>query len=467
MTDMKEQYSAKQTAAMKARVRRMRAQYRRRLTAAIIIFFILGIVAGVFAHRWFVGRTPDAVQPADVAAATPELWTDATQPTPEAWAMNDNEDEDLEEDIFPEGDEDADTGAELDAFPEVSEGEADEDEADQEVAAAPAEPEEEEAEETEAEANAAEAEPEEAEAEPEETEAEPEETEAEPEETEAEPEETEAEPEPEAEEAAAEPAESQDKSSEDVPEYNPEGDVPAEYLNMPDENGVVEAEEGESLTNYGPQVVAIVPYGESFTYSTEIDADGNARVEASDAPYETVSFTQTMKSFMRPTDFANKYSTQYKLQGDEAGAGFELVLNDYTGQAAIVPQNVIDVSLRSESGNTVERGYQLMDAEIAGNYGVALTTNTPRMRQDPDDTVPAGERRARAGARSGVSHPPAWHQERRGPGHAEPADRAGLPDRQRGRHLRPQDRGRHQGGPGGLWAGADRHRRQRLPAEAV
>ena len=62
---MKEQYSAKQTAAMKARVRRIRAQYRRRLTAAIIIFFILGVVAGVFAHRWFVGRTPDAVS-ADV-----------------------------------------------------------------------------------------------------------------------------------------------------------------------------------------------------------------------------------------------------------------------------------------------------------------------------------------------------------------------------------------------------------------
>ena len=122
-----------------------------------------------------------------------------------------------------------------------------------------------------------------------------------------------------------------------------------------------------------------MPYGESFTYSTQIKADGNARVEATDGPYETLSFTQTMKSFMRPTDFANKYSTQYKLQGNEAGAGFELMLNDYTGEATIVPQNVIDVSLRSESGNTVERGYQLMDAEIAGNYGVALTTNTPKM----------------------------------------------------------------------------------------
>jgi peptidoglycan hydrolase-like protein with peptidoglycan-binding domain len=55
------------------------------------------------------------------------------------------------------------------------------------------------------------------------------------------------------------------------------------------------------------------------------------------------------------------------------------LLNDYTGEATIVPQNVIDVSLRSESGNTVERGYQLMDAEMGGNYNVALNTNVPQM----------------------------------------------------------------------------------------
>ena len=128
-----------------------------------------------------------------------------------------------------------------------------------------------------------------------------------------------------------------------------------------------------------PQVIAIVPYGESFTYTTQIRADGSARLEATDEPFETISFTQTMKDYMRPSDFAAKYSTQYKLQGNEAGAGFELVLNDYVGGSVIVPQNVIDVSLRSESGESTERGYQLMDAEIAGNYGIALTTNTPKM----------------------------------------------------------------------------------------
>ena len=138
-----------------------------------------------------------------------------------------------------------------------------------------------------------------------------------------------------------------------------------------------DAEAQAQAAGYGPQVVAIVPYGESFTYTTEINAEGNARVEATDEPYETVCFMQTMKDYMRPTDYAAKYATQYKLQGDEAGASFELTLMDYTGTATIIPQNVVDVGLRSESGNTVEHGYQLMDAEIYGKYGIALSTNTP------------------------------------------------------------------------------------------
>ena len=362
--DMKEQYSPKQTAAMKARIRRMRVQQRRRLVVAIIIFFILGVLAGVFGYRWLNGNSADVTPqaaPAETVQATqaPEA---EPEPTPEAWAMPESDGEDA--DIFPEDGEPAqsDTRAEQEAFPEV--GADTEDEA---VEAAFAE-------EEAAIANA-------------ETEAEPE---AEPQGEAAQ--ENEAEPEGEAQSdagrgeplgsAAAQPEATAvpDLPSNQVPEYNfDESEVPAEYLTLPDENGIIEAEEGQALTSYGPQVVAIVPYGESFTYTTEINADGNARVEASDAPYETVSFTQTMKSYMRPTDFANRYATQYKLQGDEAGAGFELILNDYTGEATIIPQNVIDISLRSESGDTVERGYQLMDAEIAGNYGIALTTNTPKM----------------------------------------------------------------------------------------
>ena len=382
-------YSPKQTAAMKARVRRLRAQYRKRMIAAVIIFFILGLVAGIFAYRWYASKSADLVEkaaPAVTAKVEEEVTPEPVQ-TPDAWAMpeDDGEPSGDGELIFPEDEEpQADTGAELDAFPEVQP------ETDTEAEPAPDEG----GAEAQAQSNEAAAEPEagqEAETEPEaesEPQAKPEgeavaETgspaplapvTASPEEGEAEaPAEGEAEPES---DATAAP----DMSSEDVPEYNPEeAEVPGDYLTVPDEHGVLEAEAGQALASYGPQVVAIVPFGESFTYTTEINADGNARVEATDAPYETISFTQTMKNFMRPTDFANKYSTQYKLQGDEAGAGFELILNDYTGEATIVPQNVIDVSLRSESGDAVERGYQLMDAEIAGNYGIALNTNTPKM----------------------------------------------------------------------------------------
>ena len=367
----------KQTAAMKARVRKLRAQYKRRVTAAAIVCFILGCVAGAFAFRWYVNSNPD--RNVDPAAAM-------VTPAPET--AEDEGDPVAEQDAFPEVDKAAEDGEDGDViFPEDdSEEKADKDE----EASSEKAGEEEKAEETEevkatkkpkktakpeatkkpkktAKPEVTEApeifpedEPEEeTEAEAEETKADSEETGAEAEEAKAEAEEAEAgEPEAETEQAEAEESMAEESVEETEAESTPEPEP---------------AKPGE------PQVIAIVPYGESFTYTTQINADGSARVEAGDEPFETVSFTQTMRTYMRPTDFAAKYSTQYKLQGDEAGAGFELVLNDYTGEAPIVPQNVVDISLRSESGNSIERGYQLMDAEIAGNYNVALNTNVPQM----------------------------------------------------------------------------------------
>jgi len=126
-----------------------------------------------------------------------------------------------------------------------------------------------------------------------------------------------------------------------------------------------------------PTVKAVVPFGDSYTFSTQINSDGTARVSNATSDYETVSFTVTMKQFMRPGDYANKYSNVYKLQGTEAGAGFEIILNDYTGTTNIVPQNVITIGFENEAGD-IDRGYQLMDAEIAGNYNISVTTNTPK-----------------------------------------------------------------------------------------
>ena len=355
-------YSPKQTAAMKARVRRMREQYRRRLIAAMVIFFILGAVAGVFAHRWYVDRTPTdtltVTTPEPTAAAQVTL---APQVTPEVWDMSDNgQPFDEGDDIFPEsGDDGADSGAELDAFPEVDSQQLTEDgdapdEAQEAGGAglliAPGEKLEPQPDAT-VKVTAAQAPAEAAE--------------------DAETQEAADASDAEAETAGLEAngAEAEDAGTEEAGEAEEAG-APAE------QEEAVEAAATQDL-GYGPQVVAIVPYGESFTYTTEINADGNARVEATNEPYETVCFTQTMKKYMRPTDYAEKYATQYKMQGNEAGASFELTLIDYIGNTTIVPQNVVDVSLRSESGNTVEHGYQLMDAEIDGKYGIALPTNTP------------------------------------------------------------------------------------------
>ena len=415
--------SARQSAASKARMRRLRKQYRRRMAILGVLLFIVGAVAGVLAGRWYNNTKPrDAAVVAPEVTVAPQL-TEPAEAEPEedadaedgfGWELFDNTEGTADEGIFPEDDQDvaapeAEVQSEDVAFPEAEQETSLEEPAEEENAVASAiagEPADE--------APAAEEEPTAEEAPAEEATAEEPAVEAPAEEPVAE------EPvaeEPAAEEPAAEepveqsaevaaveaePDQSAGLSSDEVGEFDPaEAEVPEEYLNLEDENGESEAEEnapaeaapaeeasseetpaGELAVPQnpdGPQVIAIVPYGESFTYATQVKADGNARVEATDDPYETVKFTQTMKQFMRPTDFANKYSTVYKLQGNEAGAGFELILDDYTGETTIVPQNVVDITLRSESGDTVERGYQLMDAEMGGNYNVALNTNVPQM----------------------------------------------------------------------------------------
>ncbi len=403
-------------------MRRMRAQYRRRVILVGVILFILGVVAGIFAQRWYAGTKPrtDATQDAVISAEpTPVAPVEEppaaeapaeeipAEPAAEAPAEEIPAEPAVEAPAEPEAEPEAESfdfgwdlseGGEVDApiFPESEEAAASSENVAFPEVEAPAE-------ETPVEATARELTSDEVpEYDP--TQAEVgeeylnladesgvsengaqavagaiEAAEAAPAE-EAPVEETPVEETP-VEETPAEAAPAEEAPAEETPaEAVPAEETPADGAPAADAAPAEAAPVEETPAQpAGPQVIAIVPYGESFTYTTQIKSDGTARVEADEAAYETISFTQTMKTFMRPTDFANKYSTQYKLQGNEAGAGFELVLNDYTGEATVVPQNVVDISLRSESGNSIERGYQLMDAEIAGNYNVALNTNVPQM----------------------------------------------------------------------------------------
>ena len=414
-------------ASAREKIRRMRASHRRNLIIVGVLFFAIGCVAGVFGQRWYDRTDPDAAQTVmpditaePVPAVTPEPEAPAGEGEPEGFFVEPGaEQPDDGAEIFPEAEapveetpveeapveeapvEEApveEVPVEEGSLPEGAgspEGETEGVEAPAEetvVEEAPAE--EAPVEEAPAEETPVEEAPTEEGSLPEgagSPEGETEGVEAPVEEIPAEEtvvEEAPAEEAP-AEEVPVEEAPVEEASVEqtpmaelpvlEMPAGTPSGETPAEGEIVPIEGEAPVGEAPVEAAPSGPQVIAIVPYGESFTYSTQIRADGNARVEATDEPYETISFTQTMKDFMRPSDFAAKYSTVYKLQGNEAGAGFELVLNDYTGSAAIVPQNVVDISLRSESGNSVERGYQLMDAEMGGNYGVALLTNVPKM----------------------------------------------------------------------------------------
>ena len=359
------QSNSRPTAAERARIRRIRASYRKRMLIVGVIFFILGVVAGILVHSWFTGRRDVPTEATQTQLPTPLPETEESQPF----------DTDLD------NAEDVTGGFAVDTEPEPEATAEPTPEPTPEPTATPqprpkiqvpvtADPEAQ----PEADAQAA---PEEGEAQPEAAaQAAPDEGEAQPETAvQAAPEEGDALP-----GAEAEPEGADD--SEEVQEFDPEeAEVPVEYTmdqetlaNPPQQ----EAPAGEAAPSDGPQVIAVVPFGESYTYTTQVKLDGSARMEADTDPFETLNFTQSMREYLKPSDFADRYSTEYRLQGDEAGAGFDLTLNDYVGTSVIIPQNVIDVGFCSATGETVERGYQLMDKAIGGNYDVVVEPGTTK-----------------------------------------------------------------------------------------
>ena len=125
-----------------------------------------------------------------------------------------------------------------------------------------------------------------------------------------------------------------------------------------------------------PQAV-VVPFGTAQTVQAQIHNDGTVRRDVDAETYETLTFSITVKRYLTPEYYQQQYSTQYQLQGDEAGVEFELMLVDYTGTQTIIPQDLLTIGLETLSGAT-EQGFQLTDAEIHGDNKVSVVTNVPK-----------------------------------------------------------------------------------------
>ena len=163
------------------------------------------------------------------------------------------------------------------------------------------------------------------------------------------------------------------------PTPEPTAEPVALQINDPVQESVVvnatEAPTPEPAETQLPEAV-IVPYGEAFSFDAQITADGNARLAADSAAYETVNFTLQVNGHKDPVYFRSRYSNNFNLTGTEAAVEFNLTLNNYEGAAAIIPQNIILVTMLAEDGTPVT-GYQLMDAEIAGNTGIVIAADAP------------------------------------------------------------------------------------------
>lgn len=121
----------------------------------------------------------------------------------------------------------------------------------------------------------------------------------------------------------------------------------------------------------------IVPYGEACTLQTQIKADGSARRTADDDAYETLNLTLKVNAYKDPAYFEAHYADSYNLQGNEAAVEFDITLNGYEGSAQIIPQNFLLITFCSEDQSVTSQGFQLMDTEIAGKTDIAIASDTP------------------------------------------------------------------------------------------
>ena len=90
-----------------------------------------------------------------------------------------------------------------------------------------------------------------------------------------------------------------------------------------------------------------------------------------------MNLTLQVDAHKGPNYFQSNYSDSYMLQGNEAAVEFELTLNEYMGNADIIPQNFLLITFRGETDADVIQGFQLMDTEIGGKTGISVYSDTP------------------------------------------------------------------------------------------
>jgi len=134
---------------------------------------------------------------------------------------------------------------------------------------------------------------------------------------------------------------------------------------------IVEATEAPEATKEAEPV--IIPFGHSQTFETQVGADGK-RHTAAEGEFETLNLTLTVSDYKDHDYYVDTYTGKYKIKGDEAALEFKMTLNDYEGVTAIQPQEVLLITFCNAAGEEVQ-GYQITDAEIAGQVGVTLMSD--------------------------------------------------------------------------------------------
>lgn len=108
-----------------------------------------------------------------------------------------------------------------------------------------------------------------------------------------------------------------------------------------------------------------VPVGEAYEMNLELLSDGSPRTDANVTDYFQVPLTFRVMRVMDTQYYADNYSADYMLKGNESGCELEVTLGACDGLEKVLMQNAITVVLQNAAGEIVP-GYQFTTAEIGG-----------------------------------------------------------------------------------------------------